>query len=65
MLVLGRRVGEKIIIDHDIEVVVVAIHGDTVRVGVHAPKHIEIQREEIQNHKSPETLSGDAKPVLR
>lgn len=47
MLVLSRKKGESIVIDEQIEVQVVAIEGDTIKLGIEAPKHISIHRKEI------------------
>ena len=47
MLVLSRAVGEKIVISDNIEIVVVNISGDKVRLGIEAPKHISIHRREV------------------
>jgi carbon storage regulator len=47
MLILTRRVGEKLVIGDDIEVVICALHGNQVRLGVEAPKGISVHREEI------------------
>jgi len=47
MLVLGRKKGESIIIDDDIEIIVTAVEGDTVKIGINAPKHITIHRKEV------------------
>ncbi len=47
MLVLTRKLGEKIVIDHNITVTVVAIDGGKVRLGISAPPEISINREEI------------------
>jgi carbon storage regulator len=47
MLVLGRRVGESIIIDENIEVVILGIEGSQVKVGINAPKDINIARKEL------------------
>ena len=47
MLVLTRKKSEKIIIDDNIEITVVEIEGNKVKVGIDAPKSIEIHREEV------------------
>lgn len=47
MLVLSRKRDERILIGTDIEIRIVAIRGDTVRVGIDAPKEIPIHRPEV------------------
>ncbi|KEZ48750.1 carbon storage regulator CsrA [Metabacillus indicus] len=47
MLVLTRKTGEAIKIGDDIEISVISISGDQVKIGINAPKHIEIHRKEI------------------
>jgi carbon storage regulator len=47
MLVLSRRKDETIVIGEDIRVTVVDIRGDTVRLGITAPKSIPVYRKEI------------------
>ncbi|MBW7652085.1 carbon storage regulator CsrA [Anoxybacillus sp. ST4] len=47
MLVLTRKLKEAIHIGDDIEVVVLAIDGDQVKLGIRAPKHIDVHRKEI------------------
>lgn len=47
MLVLGRKKGESIIIDDDIEIIVTAVEGETVKLGIKAPMHITIHRKEV------------------
>jgi len=47
MLILSRRVGEKLTIGDDIVVTVVAIGGNQVRLGIDAPRTVRVLREEI------------------
>ena len=47
MLILGRRVGEDIIIGKDIVIRVVGVHGGQIRLGIEAPKDVEVHRKEI------------------
>lgn len=47
MLVLSRKLGEKIIIGNDIVVTVVKIDRNQVRIGIEAPSEVAVYREEI------------------
>ena len=47
MLVLSRRIGEKLVINKNITLTVVDIRGDKVRLGIDAPRDISIHREEV------------------
>jgi carbon storage regulator len=68
MLVLSRQRDETIMIGDDIEVTVVDIRGDKVRLGITAPKEISVHRKEVydairrENREAaqvkPEDLSG-------
>jgi carbon storage regulator len=46
-LVLSRRIGESILIGENIRVVITAIAGNQVRIGIDAPKDVPILREEL------------------
>ena len=47
MLVLSRQRDETIMIDDDIEITVVDIRGDKVRLGINAPRSVQVHRKEI------------------
>lgn len=47
MLILTRRVNETINIGDDITVTVLAVDGMQVRLGINAPKEVEVHREEV------------------
>ena len=47
MLVLSRKKNESIVIGDDVFIVVVAIQGDKVRLGIDAPKSVTVHRREI------------------
>ena len=47
MLVLTRRPGESIVVDGSIVVTVVQVQGNRVRIGIQAPAHISIHRQEL------------------
>lgn len=58
MLILTRRVGEIVRIGDDIEVSVLAIKGNQVRLGVNAPRHVSVHREEIYERIKAEQRAG-------
>ena len=47
MLLLTRRVGETLVIGDDVNVTVLGVRGNQVRIGVDAPKEVAVHREEI------------------
>jgi carbon storage regulator len=47
MLILSRKLGERIVIDENIELTVCAIRGDRVQLGLCAPQDVEFRRAEI------------------
>ena len=47
MLVLTRRLGECITIGEDVKIIIVEIDGNQVKLGIEAPREIEIYREEL------------------
>lgn len=47
MLVLTRRANQSIVVDGNIVVTVLEVRGEQVRLGVRAPKHITVHREEV------------------
>ncbi len=47
MLVLSRQRDETIMIGDDVEITVVDIRGDKVRLGITAPRHIQVHRKEV------------------
>jgi carbon storage regulator len=47
MLVLTRRTGEKLIIDDNVVITVMGVKGCQVRIGIEAPRDVQVHREEI------------------
>lgn len=62
MLVLTRKTNEAIIIGDDIELTVVEVRGNRVKLGINAPKHVPVMRQEVAHtvqHNRP-TATADA-----
>ena len=69
MLVLSRKINEAIQIGTDIEVKVIAVEGDQVKLGIEAPKYIDIHRKEIyltiqEENNRAASLSSDVISAL-
>ena len=47
MLILTRNAGEKLVIDDDIVVALLAVKGNQVLIGVDAPREVPVHREEV------------------
>jgi len=47
MLVLARKVGQSIVIAEDVEITVIEVRGEQVRLGINAPKSVAVHRKEL------------------
>lgn len=47
MLVLARKVGQSIVINDNVEVLIIEVRGDQVRLGIEAPRTIPVHRKEL------------------
>ncbi len=65
MLVLSRKLNEKIVIDGGIVITIVKIDGNQVRLGIEAPGHIPVYREEILPHRAGRLVIGKRWPSVR
>lgn len=70
MLVLTRNPNQSIVIGHDIVITVLDVRGDQVRLGIKAPRHIDVHREEIylalqQANQAAVTTGDAAKEALK
>lgn len=63
MLIITRRAGEKIVIGDDIVVQVMEVSGNTVRLGIAAPKSLPVYREEIWAAVKEENQAAAASSV--
>jgi carbon storage regulator len=59
MLVLTRRVGEVIVIDHEIRITVASVRGERVRIGIEAPKFVQVDREEVYERRGESKTSNN------
>lgn len=64
MLVLSRKIGERIWIGDDIAVTVVRITGGGVRIGIEAPSEMPVVREELKRKLEQQQADEAAKPSL-
>ncbi len=58
MLVLSRKLGEKIVIGDDVVIRVVEIQGDKVRLGIDAPREVGVHRQEVYDALQRQKASG-------
>jgi carbon storage regulator len=57
MLVLSRKVGERVVIAGEVVVQVLEVHGQQIRLGVEAPPEVTILREELSPQREPSLAS--------
>lgn len=63
MLVLTRKVNQSIIIGDDVEVVVLEVRGEQVRLGIRAPRNVVVHRKEIFDQIQDENrAASDVRP---
>ncbi len=70
MLALTRKNGESIVIGNDIEITILDVKGDQVKLGISAPKAVPVYRKEIylqiqEANKEAVTATEDSLDVLR
>ena len=70
MLVLTRRANQSIMIGHDIVVTVLEVRGDQVRLGIRAPRSVDVHREEVfasleQSNKAAAKSSRDLETLAQ
>ena len=58
MLVLTRRVGEKLVIGDDVTVAILSVRGNQIRIGIAAPPEVQVHREEVYQRILKEHADG-------
>lgn len=61
MLIITRRIGEKLMIGDDVSIIVLDVKGNQVRIGIDAPREVAVHREEIYHRIQQENSQNAAK----
>lgn len=64
MLILTRRIGETLIIGDDVNITVLGVKGNQVRLGINAPKDVSVHREEIYLRIQQEKEDTDVEELV-
>ncbi|MDR0722260.1 MAG: carbon storage regulator CsrA [Treponema sp.] len=65
MLILSRKVNEKIMIGEDISISIIEIQGDHIRLGVDAPKAVKVFRQEVfDSIKAENKAAAESTPIF-
>ncbi|MCQ2572408.1 MAG: carbon storage regulator CsrA [Treponema sp.] len=62
MLILARKIDEKIKIGNDITLTIISVQGDQVKIGVEAPKNVKVFRQEVFDAIQEENKAALASP---
>jgi carbon storage regulator len=64
MLVLARKVGQSIIIGDGIELTVIEVRGEQVRIGVQAPRSVPVHRKELLEQIRAENIRAAGQEII-
>ncbi len=65
MLVFTRKKGESLVIGNEIEVTILSVSAGSVKVGIHAPAHISVHRNEVFEAIKRENLAASQSQIPR
>ncbi len=60
MLILSRKVGETLLINDNIEIKIVEVNGEKIKIGIEAPKNVKILRKELRQTMDSNKASAAA-----
>ena len=63
MLVLSRKINQSIVIGEDIEIMLVDIRGDQIKLGINAPKNVKIFRKEVYEEVKSQNLEASKSTI--
>ncbi|NLJ45718.1 MAG: carbon storage regulator CsrA [Treponema sp.] len=63
MLILSRRLGERIVIGEDVVISIVEVRGDQVKLGIEAPRNVKVYRQEVFDSIQQENLRAAESPL--
>ncbi|MCI5523008.1 MAG: carbon storage regulator CsrA [Treponema sp.] len=64
MLILSRKIDQKIRIGDEITLTIIEVHGDQVKIGVEAPKNVKVFRQEVFEEIQSENKAAATQPSL-
>jgi carbon storage regulator len=65
MLILSRKINEKVVIGEDITISIIEVRGDQVRIGIDAPKKVKVFRQEVFDAiKAENKAASSSAPVI-
>jgi carbon storage regulator len=65
MLILSRKINEKVMIGEEITVSIIEVRGDQVRIGIDAPKNVKVFRREVFDAiKAENKAASESAPVI-
>ena len=64
MLILTRKLNQSIMVGHDIEIIVTEIKGDSVKIGIKAPRSIAVHRREVYDSIMAENINASRSKMV-